>query len=145
MPSSCEGHTRRHSGAIGSGSPDMATMRIDLILNWMCSERAVSWEYDTLTNAMIRDLPNVVPLRYDPQSPNGSSGWSSRRDVDSAREVHRKLLGGVPCNDLTDPKLTHSGQRRAFPGQRPCGQRSGRASDPVVEKIPPEGLEPSTR
>ncbi len=23
---------------------------------------------------------------------NGSSGWSSRRDVDSAREVHRKLL-----------------------------------------------------
>jgi len=39
-------------------------------------------------------------------------------DIRKAQRVQAKVLGKIPTNDLTDPKLTHSGQKRAFPGRK---------------------------
>ena len=45
-------------------------------------------------------------------------------DVQKAQRVQAKVLGKIPTNDLTDPKLTHSGQKRAFPGRKAFPQRT---------------------
>ncbi len=37
-------------------------------------------------------------------------------DIKKAQQVQASLLGEIPASDLTDPKVTHSGQIRAFPG-----------------------------
>jgi len=39
-------------------------------------------------------------------------------DIQKAQQVQSKVLGKIPENDLTDPKLTHSGQKRVFPGKK---------------------------
>jgi len=39
-------------------------------------------------------------------------------DIRKARAVQDKLLGKIPTSDLTDPKLTHSSQKRLFPGRQ---------------------------
>lgn len=39
-------------------------------------------------------------------------------DLRKARRVQSKVLGKILEDDLTDPKLTHSGQKRAFPGRK---------------------------
>ncbi|MFB0555285.1 MAG: tyrosine-type recombinase/integrase [Phycisphaerae bacterium] len=39
-------------------------------------------------------------------------------DIRKAQNVQAELLGKILENDLTDPKLTHSGQKRAFPGRK---------------------------
>jgi integrase len=38
-------------------------------------------------------------------------------DIQKAQEVQAKLLGNIPEVDLTDPKVTHSVQKRTFPGR----------------------------
>jgi len=53
--------------------------------------------------------------------------YLSVRDVDikKARKTQGKLLGRIARHDLTDPKVTHSGQKRAFPGHKavPVGSK----------------------
>ncbi len=46
--------------------------------------------------------------------------YLSVRDADlrKARKTQGEMLGDVPYGDLTDPKVTHSGQIRAFPGRQ---------------------------
>ena len=39
-------------------------------------------------------------------------------DIQKVQWVQTKVLGKIPAKDLTDPKLTHSGQKRAFPGRK---------------------------
>jgi integrase len=39
-------------------------------------------------------------------------------DIKNAQKVQAKLLGKIPANDLTDPKVTHSAQKRVFPGRK---------------------------
>jgi integrase len=39
-------------------------------------------------------------------------------DLRKARRVQSKVLGKILEDDLTDPKLTHLGQQRAFPGRK---------------------------
>jgi len=39
-------------------------------------------------------------------------------DIRKAQNVQAELLGKILENDLTDPKLTHSAQKRAFPGRK---------------------------
>jgi len=39
-------------------------------------------------------------------------------DINKARRIQSKLLGKIPEVDLTDPKVTHFGKNRAFPGKR---------------------------
>ena len=38
-------------------------------------------------------------------------------DIRKAQRVQAKLLEKIPVNNLTDPKVTHSAQKRAFPGK----------------------------
>lgn len=38
-------------------------------------------------------------------------------DIRKARRVQAKLLEKIPVNNLTDPKVTHSAQKRTFPGK----------------------------
>ena len=40
-------------------------------------------------------------------------------DVSKAQAVQERLLR-IPADDLTDPKLTHSAPKRAFPGRQGC-------------------------
>ena len=44
-------------------------------------------------------------------------------DVTKAQEIQAKLLGKILIGDPTDPKLTHSGKKRAFPGIRGFSDR----------------------
>jgi hypothetical protein len=44
-------------------------------------------------------------------------------DVARAQTVQESLLEGIPLASLTDPKLTHFGQKRRFPS-REVWQRS---------------------
>jgi hypothetical protein len=39
-------------------------------------------------------------------------------DVAKAQALQAAVIGGILRADLTDPKLTHSGQIRAFPGRK---------------------------
>ncbi|MHC4436946.1 MAG: tyrosine-type recombinase/integrase [Planctomycetota bacterium] len=39
-------------------------------------------------------------------------------DIQRAQRVQSKVLGKILTNDLTDPKLTHLGQKRDFPGRK---------------------------
>ena len=39
-------------------------------------------------------------------------------DVSKAQAIQTSILGKLPTTDLTDPKLTHSGQKRIFPGSQ---------------------------
>ena len=39
-------------------------------------------------------------------------------DINKAKHIQSKLLGKIPEADLTDPKVTHFGKNRAFPGKR---------------------------
>jgi integrase len=39
-------------------------------------------------------------------------------DIKKAQQVQTMLLGEIPASDLTDPKVTHSGRKRAFPGRK---------------------------
>jgi len=39
-------------------------------------------------------------------------------DIQKAQNVQAELLGKILENDLTDPKLTHSAPKRAFPGRK---------------------------
>lgn len=41
-----------------------------------------------------------------------------KEDIERAQQVQTDLLSEIPTNDLTDPKVTHSGQKRIFPGKR---------------------------
>lgn len=45
-------------------------------------------------------------------------------DIAKAQKVQESLLGNIPQTDLTDPKLTHSGQKRVFPGRRGCQRKT---------------------
>jgi hypothetical protein len=38
-------------------------------------------------------------------------------DIQKAQLVQAELLGKIPRNDLTDPKVTHSALKRGFPGK----------------------------
>lgn len=38
-------------------------------------------------------------------------------DIQKAQNVQAKLLEKIPVNNQTDPKVTHSAQKRAFPGK----------------------------
>jgi hypothetical protein len=38
-------------------------------------------------------------------------------DVVRAKAVQASIVGKIPNDDLTAPKVTHSRQKRAFPGQ----------------------------
>ncbi len=39
-------------------------------------------------------------------------------DIATARQLQSVIVGGILKLDLTDPKLTHSGQKRVFPGKQ---------------------------
>jgi len=39
-------------------------------------------------------------------------------DIKKAQQVQTRLLGEIPASDLTDPKVTHSGRKRAFPDRK---------------------------
>jgi hypothetical protein len=39
-------------------------------------------------------------------------------DISSAQKVQELVVGKIPENDLTDPKLTHFTEKRSFPGKR---------------------------
>ncbi len=38
-------------------------------------------------------------------------------DIEKAKMIQSKVLGKIPKTDLTDPKVTHFGKNRAFPGK----------------------------
>ena len=44
-------------------------------------------------------------------------------DISKAKAIQASLLSKIPTNDLTDPKLTHSGQKRVFPGKQGCQRK----------------------
>ncbi len=44
-------------------------------------------------------------------------------DIKKAQRVQPKLLGKIPASDLTDPLVTHSAQKRAFPTKRTKSRR----------------------
>ena len=46
------------------------------------------------------------------------------QDIAQARQVQADTLGVLPEPDLTDPLLTHSAQKRHFPGRRGCQPKS---------------------
>lgn len=39
-------------------------------------------------------------------------------DIKKVQRVQSKVLGKIPINDLTGPKLAHSAPKRAFPGRK---------------------------
>jgi len=39
-------------------------------------------------------------------------------DIEKAQKVQAKVLGKIPTKHLTDPKVTHSAQKRDFPGSK---------------------------
>ena len=39
-------------------------------------------------------------------------------DISRAQKVQELVVGKIPENDMTDPKLTHSTEKRSFPGKR---------------------------
>ncbi|OHB54318.1 MAG: hypothetical protein A2Y07_02625 [Planctomycetes bacterium GWF2_50_10] len=41
-------------------------------------------------------------------------------DIIKAQKIQESVLGQIRGNDLTDPKMTHSAPKRAFPGRRGC-------------------------
>ena len=45
-------------------------------------------------------------------------------DLDEARSLQAAILKGIPRTDLTDPKVTHLGQERAFPGHIGCKKKT---------------------
>ncbi len=45
-------------------------------------------------------------------------------DIQKAQDVQAEVLGKILENDLTDPKLTHSAQKRAFPGRKTFQEES---------------------
>ena len=45
-------------------------------------------------------------------------------DIQKAQNVQAELLGKILENDLTDPKLTHSPQKRAFPGRKAFSRKT---------------------
>ena len=45
-------------------------------------------------------------------------------DLDKARSLQAAILEGIPRTDLTDPKVTHLGQKRAFPGRVGCKKKT---------------------
>jgi len=51
-------------------------------------------------------------------------------DIAKARRLQSAVVGGIPTSGLTDPKLTHSGQNRAFPGKQGCQPKN----NPVLSK-----------
>ena len=44
-------------------------------------------------------------------------------DITKAQKVQEALLGKIPKTDLTDPKVTHFGKKRVFPGQQGCQRK----------------------
>ena len=45
-------------------------------------------------------------------------------DMEKAKAVQASVVTGIPNERLTDPKVTHSGQKRAFPGRQGCKRKS---------------------
>lgn len=45
-------------------------------------------------------------------------------DITKAQKVQETLLGKIPKTDLTDPKVTHFGQKRVFPGRQGCQRKT---------------------
>ncbi len=46
------------------------------------------------------------------------SAFEIRPEREGAKEIQGKLLRKIPKANPTDPLLTHSGQKRAFPGRK---------------------------
>jgi len=65
-------------------------------------------------------------------------------DVRMAQAIQTSVLKKIPRSDLTDPKVTHSSQKRVFPGRQGVRRRKQVFKEQGLAEIRLRGLEPLT-
>ncbi len=65
-------------------------------------------------------------------------------DILKAQAVQAAVLGQLPAADLTDPKVTHSGKKRVFPGRQGCQPKKEALGIQGLGALRETGLEPVT-